>query len=100
MIGTRCRHNISATTKILNNGHFVSAQLRLRLVEYKIFFEYKIFSGVKYFGERKIFSSVWLHYENCFRKCFHVFVCILKNAIFLLVSHIFSSIFSASKQIL
>ena len=82
MIGTRCRHNISATTKILNNGHFVSAQLRLRLVEYKIFFEYKIFSGVKYFRERKIFSSVWLHYENCFRKCFHVFGCILKMLFF------------------
>ena len=78
MIGTRCRHNISATTKILNNGHFVSAQLRLRLVEYKIFFEYKIFSGVKYFRERKIFSSVWLYYENCSRKCFHVFGCIMK----------------------
>ena len=45
MIGTRCRHNISATTKILNNGHFVLAQLRLRLVECKIFFECKIFSG-------------------------------------------------------
>ena len=25
-----------------------------------------------------MFSSVWLHYENCSRKCFHVFGCILK----------------------
>ena len=38
-----------------------------RLVECKIFL-----------GERKIFSSVWLHHENFFRKYFHVFVCILK----------------------
>ena len=37
---------------------------------------------VKYFRERKIFSSVWLHYENCSRKYFHVFSNILKNAIF------------------
>ena len=33
---------------------------------------------VKYFPERKIFSSVWLHYENCCRKYFHVFGFILK----------------------
>ena len=33
---------------------------------------------VKYFLERKIFSSVWLHYENCCRKYFHVFGSILK----------------------
>ena len=31
-----------------------------------------------YFRERKIFSSVWLHYENCSRKYFHVFGNILK----------------------
>ena len=30
------------------------------------------------FGCRKIFSSVWLHYENCCRKYFHVFGSILK----------------------
>ena len=34
--------------------------------------------AVKYFPERKIFSSVWLHYENCCRKYFHVFSSILK----------------------
>ena len=34
------------------------------------------------FSGRKIFSSVWLHYENCSRKYFHVFSNILKNAIF------------------
>ena len=38
----------------------------------------KYFLSVKYFRERKIFSSIWLHYENCSRKCFHVFGCILK----------------------
>ena len=34
--------------------------------------------AVKYFPERKIFSSVWLHYENCCRKYFQVFGSILK----------------------
>ena len=43
------------------------------LVECKIFSKCKIF-----LGERKIFSSVWLHYEIFFRKYFHMFVCILK----------------------
>ena len=38
----------------------------------------KYFPSVKYFRERKIFSSVGLHYENCSRKCFHMFGCILK----------------------
>ena len=37
-----------------------------------------VWLGVKYFRERKIFSSVGLHYENCSRKCFHMFGCILK----------------------
>ena len=40
--------------------------------------ECKIFSGVKYFRESKIFSSVWLYYENCSIKCFHVFGYILE----------------------
>ena len=43
------------------------------MVECKIFSECKIFLGVKYFRESKIFSSVWLYYENCSIKCFHVF---------------------------
>ena len=38
----------------------------------------KHFSENKYFPKRKIFSSVWLHYENCCRKYFHVFGSILK----------------------
>ena len=38
----------------------------------------KHFSENKYFSKRKIFSSVWLHYENCCRKYFHVFGSILK----------------------
>ena len=69
--------------------------LRLHLVECKRFSECKIFSGVKYFQKRKIFSSVWLHYENCFRKCFHVFGCILKmlfSYYFFTFSHLFSQL--------
>ena len=57
--------------------------------------ECKLFSGVKYFRERKIFSSVWLHYENCSRKYFHVFGCILKIPFFyyfLTFSHPFSQL--------
>ena len=73
--------------------------LRLHLVGCKIFL------GVKYFQERKIFSSIWLYSKKCFGKYFLVFGCILENTIentfstccshFLLVAHIFS----ASKQI-
>ena len=55
--------------------------LRLRLVKYKIFSECKIFSTVKYFWERKIFSSVWLHFKKCFGKYFLVFGCIAENAL-------------------
>ena len=33
---------------------------------------------VKYFPERKIFSSVWVYYENFSRKYFHVYGNILK----------------------
>ena len=44
-----------------------------------VFGSCKIFSGKYcYFRERKIFLSVWLHYENCSRKYFHVFDNILK----------------------
>ena len=73
--------------------------VRLRLAICKIFSECKIFSGENIFGKGKYFqvfgcimkivlenvSGVWLHSEN---------------AIFLLISHIFSAIFSATKQIL
>ena len=41
----------------------------------------KIFSGVKYFQERKIFSSAWLHFKKCFGKYFLVFGCVLENTI-------------------
>ena len=47
-------------------------RLRLCLVHLKYF------SEKCYLRERKIFSSVWLHYENCSRKYFHVFGNILK----------------------
>ena len=72
-----------------------NSTLRLCLFQCKIFSRCKIFSGVKYFRERKIFSSVWLHYENCSRKCFHVFGCILKmlfSYYFLTFSHPFSQL--------
>ena len=55
----------------------------------------KYFPSVKYFRERKIFSSVWLHYENYSRKCFHVFGCILKmlfSYYFLTFSYPFSQL--------
>ena len=38
----------------------------------------KIFFRKYYFPERKIFSSVWLYYENFSRKYFHVFGNIMK----------------------
>ena len=38
----------------------------------------KIFFKNAIFGKKKIFLSVWLHYENCCRKYFHVFDYILK----------------------
>ena len=46
-------------------------------------FGIKYLSGVKYFqvkifSGKKIFSSVWLNYENYFRKYFQVFGYILK----------------------
>ena len=37
---------------------------------------------VKIFLRKKIFSSVWLHYENYVRKYFQVFGCILKILFF------------------
>ena len=43
-----------------------------------VYFSVKYFSGVKYFQERKIFSSVWLHFKNYIRKQFSVFGNILK----------------------
>ena len=43
-----------------------------------VFSSHKIFFEKYYFRERKIFSSVWLYYENCCRKYFHVFGFILK----------------------
>ena len=55
----------------------------------------KYFLSVKYFWGKKIFLSVWLHYENCFRKCFLVFGCILKmlfSNYFLIFSHQFSQL--------
>ena len=42
----------------------------------------KYFLKKCYFSERKIFSSVLLHYKNCFRKYFHVFGSILKILFF------------------
>ena len=47
-------------------------QLRLCLVHVKYFPENI------YFPERKIFSSVWVYYENFSRKYFHLFGNILK----------------------
>ena len=40
-----------------------------------------VWLGVKYFQERKIFSSVWLHFKKCFGKYFLVFGCVLENAL-------------------
>ena len=40
----------------------------------------------------KIFLGVWLHSKKSFRKYFHVFVCVLENALentFSTISHIF-----------
>ena len=34
-----------------------------------------------YFRERKIFSSVWLHFKKCFEKYFLLFGCVLENTI-------------------
>ena len=71
--------------------------LRLRLVGCKIFSKCKIFSGVKYFQERKIFSSF-----GCIMKIVleNVFMCLVAfwKCYFPVVSHIFSPIFSATKQ--
>ena len=36
---------------------------------------------VKYFPERKIFSSIWLHFKKCFEKYFLVFGCVAENNI-------------------
>ena len=77
----------------------IKARLRLRLVECKIFFKCKIFLVENIFRKGKYFFSVWLHFENCIGKYFQVSGNILKNKNFLLVSHIFSTIFSAFKQI-
>ena len=69
------------------------------MVECKIFFKCKIFSSENIFRKGKYFFSVSLYFENCIGKYFQVFGDILKNTNFLLVSHIFSTIFSVSKQI-
>ena len=55
--------------------------LRLCFVPVKYFIENKYLLK-NYFWKRKIFSSVWLHYENCSRKYFHVFGNILKMLFF------------------
>ena len=40
-----------------------------------------VWLSVKYFGERKIFSSVWLHSKKYFGKYFLVFGCVAENAL-------------------
>ena len=59
-------------------------------------FSVKYFPDVKYFRERKIFSSIWLHFKNYIRKQFSVFGDIMK----MLFSYKIFHIFSTSKQIL
>ena len=79
---------------------FMPNLLRLCLATCKLFSECKIFLGENIFEKGKYFLLFGCIFENCIRKYFQAFGNILENANFLLVSHIFSAIFSASKQIL
>ena len=92
-------HTIHKTRKRLPLLFLPHTLLRLRLVECKIFSKCKILSGENIFGKGKYFLIFGYILKIILE---YIFKCLVhfENANFLLVSHIFSAIFLAFKQIL